>query len=129
LGAPADLTKQLEDAMLWVAFFSLPALLVTAGSSAVAEAPKAKACMVYYTGMVQGVGFRATAVEIAKDYAVTGWVKNLSDGRVQLLAEGPAEDVDKFLEAVRGRWKDNIEKEDLETQTPSGKYKSFDIVK
>jgi acylphosphatase len=88
-----------------------------------------KASMVYYTGNVQGVGFRATAADIAKHYPVTGWVKNLSDGRVQLLAEGPAEAVDKFLKAVRSRWEGNIEKEDVENQTPTGKYQSFEIVK
>ena len=88
-----------------------------------------KACMVYYTGNVQGVGFRATAAEIARDYPVTGWVKNLPDGRVQLLAEGPADAVDKFLKAVRSHWEGNIEKEDVESQTPSDKYQSFDIVK
>ena len=88
-----------------------------------------KACMVNYTGNVQGVGFRAAAADIAKGCAVTGWVKNLSDGRVQLLAEGPAEAVDKFLKAIRSRWEGNIEKEDVESQTPTGKYQSFEIVK
>ena len=88
-----------------------------------------KACMVYYTGNVQGVGFRATAADISKNYPVTGWVKNLSDGRVQLLAEGPAEAVDKFLKTIRSRWEGNIEKEDVESQTPTGKYQSFEIVK
>jgi acylphosphatase len=85
--------------------------------------------MVYYTGKVQGVGFRATAADIAKDYPVTGWVKNLADGRVQLLVEGPEDAVDKFLKAVRARWKDNIEKEKTEEQPVSGKYKSFEVVK
>ena len=88
-----------------------------------------KACLVHYSGKVQGVGFRATTAEIARDHPVTGWVKNLSDGRVELLVEGPEEDVDKFLEAVRKRWKDNIEKEDVEKRAPSGKFKGFEIVK
>jgi acylphosphatase len=88
-----------------------------------------KARMVYYSGKVQGVGFRATVAEIAKDYPVTGWVKNLADGRVQLLVEGPEADVDKFLKAVRTRWKDNIEKEQSEKQTVGGKYKSFEVVR
>ena len=85
--------------------------------------------MVFYSGKVQGVGFRATATEMAKDYPVTGWVKNLDDGRVQLLAEGSAESVDKFLKAIRTRWEDDIQKEESETRTPTGKFKSFDIVK
>ena len=111
--------------------FAAPILLFLSASHAAADSPTKpeKACMVTYTGKVQGVGFRATAVEIAKDYPVVGWVKNLSDGRVQLLAEGPADSVDKFLQAVHAHWERNIEKEDVESQTPTGKYKSFDIDK
>ncbi len=94
------------------------------------EPPKPeKARMVYYSGNVQGVGFRAATADIAKNYPVTGWVKNLDDGRVQLLAEGPAEAVDKFLKAVRRRWGGNIEKEEVDSPEPTGKYKSFDIAK
>ncbi len=107
----------------------LAVLLLFAPASADPPAKPEIACMVYYTGKVQGVGFRATAVEIAKDFPVTGWVKNLSDGRVQLLAEGPADAVDKFLKAIRTHWEGNIEKEDVQSQTPTGDYMSFDIVK
>ena len=83
--------------------------------------------MVYYSGQVQGVGFRATAEKIARDYPVTGWVKNLSDGRVQLLVEGPEGAVMKFLAAVRKHWKRNIEKEQTEERKPTGEHKSFTI--
>ena len=112
----------------------LPLLLVPAaalaGTAARGDAgPDGKpvARMVYYSGKVQGVGFRAIAVDIARDYPVTGWVKNLADGRVQLLVEGPKESVDAFLKAVRTRWKDNIEKEDVQEKSASGKYKKFEI--
>ena|SRR5436309_2525710 len=93
------------------------------------EADPAVGRMVHYSGKVQGVGFRATAVEIARDYPVTGWVKNLDDGRVQLLVEGPPEAVEKFLKAVRTRWKDNITKEQVEPQEPTGKFKGFEIAR
>jgi acylphosphatase len=83
--------------------------------------------MVYYSGQVQGVGFRATAEKIARDYPVTGWVKNLSDGRVQLLVEGPEGAVTKFLAAVRTHWKRNIEKERADERKPTGEYKGFTI--
>jgi acylphosphatase len=88
---------------------------------------KPAARMVYYSGKVQGVGFRATTVAIAQDYPLTGWVKNLKDGRVQLLVEGPADAVDDFLQAVRMRWKRNIDKEQSEKQTVSGKYDKFTV--
>ena len=107
--------------------FALTAMLLS--TAPVADDKPAKACTVYYTGKVQGVGFRATTAEIARDYSVTGWVKNLADGRVQLLVEGSEEAVDKFLKAVRARWKENIEKEEIKSQEASGKYKSFDVAK
>jgi acylphosphatase len=87
------------------------------------------ACVVFYSGKVQGVGFRSSVAEIAHDFPVTGWVKNLEDGRVQLVVEGPEASVEKFLKTVRTRWKDHIEKEENKKQEPSGKYKSFDVVK
>jgi acylphosphatase len=84
--------------------------------------------MVHYTGRVQGVGFRATAADIARDYRVTGWVKNLADGRVQLRVEGPQDEVTKFLKAVRTRWKKNIDKEQVEEQPARGKYTKFEVM-
>ena len=90
--------------------------------------PKPVGRLVHYSGRVQGVGFRAASARIARDFPVTGWVKNLSDGRVQLLVEGPADAVDNFLKAVRKHWKDNIEQEKIEEQPVSGKYKKFEVV-
>jgi len=101
--------------------------VVAAADDPKKDVPAAVAREVYYSGRVQGVGFRAAAVEIARDYPVTGWVKNLDDGRVQLLVEGKEEDVKKFLDAVRKRWKWNIEKEDAEEKKPTGEYKTFSI--
>src|SRR5207302_300055 len=69
------------------------------------------ALMVFFSGRVQGVGFRATAASLARDYPVTGWVKNLSDGRVQLLAEGPEEAVRAFLHDVRAPFRGGAEDE------------------
>jgi acylphosphatase len=86
---------------------------------------KPAARLVYYSGQVQGVGFRATAERIGKDFPVTGWVKNLADGRVQLLAEGPSDAIEAFLKAVRSHWKDSIKKEEAGEQPVSGKYKEF----
>jgi acylphosphatase len=88
---------------------------------------EAVARMVHYSGMVQGVGFRATVADIARDYPLTGWVKNLDDGRVQLYVEGREEDVKKFLAAVRKRWEKNIEKEETEEKKATGEYKKFSI--
>jgi acylphosphatase len=86
-----------------------------------------KATLVRYSGMVQGVGFRATAVMIARDHPVAGFVKNLPDGRVELWAEGVPADVDKFLKAIRDHWKDDISKEEAEDRKPTGNFKTFEI--
>jgi acylphosphatase len=91
--------------------------------------PAATARLVHYSGTVQGVGFRATAADIARGYPVTGWVKNLADGRVQLLAEGDEDAVEKFLGAVRDHWRTNITKEQTEKQAASGTFKSFEVVR
>jgi acylphosphatase len=50
--------------------------------------------------MVQGVGFRYTARSIATGFAVAGYVRNLRDGRVELVAEGEPAELDKFLAAI-----------------------------
>jgi acylphosphatase len=56
----------------------------------------------FYTGRVQGVGFRYSVKQIAAGYEVTGWVRNLADGRVELLANGEVSEVEAFLEAIAG---------------------------
>ena len=83
--------------------------------------------MVYYSGSVQGVGFRATTAHLARSYPITGWVRNLPDGQVQLLVEGPAERVEAFLLAVRSYWRDYLKGEQQEQQPVSGKHTGFTI--
>jgi len=56
---------------------------------------------VLYEGRVQGVGFRFSVKEIAQGYEVTGLVKNLIDGRVQLEVQGERDEVEAFLQAVQ----------------------------
>jgi acylphosphatase len=85
------------------------------------------ALLVHYAGRVQGVGFRATAAALARDYSITGWVKNLWDGRVQLHAEGPHDKVRAFLADVRSRFRGYIEDEQIEKDSPSGPSTRFEI--
>jgi acylphosphatase len=56
---------------------------------------------VRYTGDVQGVGFRWRATHCAEGRGVDGWVRNLPDGSVELVAEGPRAAVEAFLAAIR----------------------------
>ena len=55
---------------------------------------------VFYAGRVQGVGFRMSVKQIACGYEVVGWVKNLSDGRVEMIAEGDKAELEAFLEGI-----------------------------
>ena len=85
--------------------------------------------VVYYAGDVQGVGFRATAASLARRHpAVRGWVRNLPDGRVELLADGPAEAVEAFLAAVRDRMAGSIESETAADCEPDDGLDGFRIV-
>jgi len=52
---------------------------------------------IWVSGKVQGVWYRATTVEEARKLRLTGWVKNLSDGGVEIVAEGPKESLDKLI--------------------------------
>jgi len=54
-----------------------------------------------YSGQVQGVGFRYTTKTVAAGFEITGIVRNLSDGRVELTAEGAREELAAFRQAVR----------------------------
>jgi acylphosphatase len=56
--------------------------------------------VVFYSGRVQGVGFRVTARQIACGYDVTGLVRNLPDGRVELIVEGAKGELEAFLQAI-----------------------------
>jgi acylphosphatase len=55
---------------------------------------------VYFSGHVQGVGFRYAVKALSLEFDVTGWVKNLEDGRVDMLAEGDQDELEAFQEAI-----------------------------
>jgi acylphosphatase len=56
---------------------------------------------VCFSGRVQGVGFRFTCQSLARSFEVAGHVRNLADGRVELVAEGEPIELDKFLAAIQ----------------------------
>jgi acylphosphatase len=82
---------------------------------------------VHYSGDVQGVGFRYTVRSLARGFLVTGFVRNLSDGSVQLVAEGDAAEIVAFLDAIRhemGQYIGNVQ----ETIRPAaGSFPTFEI--
>ncbi len=82
---------------------------------------------VYFTGCVQGVGFRYTAESIAARFAVTGFVRNLNDGRVELVAEASEAELDRFQDAVEEALRANIREVSATNTTPTGEFTSFRI--
>lgn len=82
---------------------------------------------VYFSGRVQGVGFRYTTKQISNRFAVSGWVRNLPDGRVELLAEGAEDELKNFLAAVRDRMDRYIKNTEVDWGIGSGLYTLFEI--
>jgi acylphosphatase len=82
---------------------------------------------VLYSGRVQGVGFRYTAERATQGLAVTGFVRNLRDGRVELVAEGTAIELDRLLAAISQAMGVNIEDQAVEIGPASGKFTAFKI--
>lgn len=83
---------------------------------------------VYFSGKVQGVGFRYTAKTVAAGYDVSGAVRNLADGRVELVAEGMREELEAFLEGIRDSGVGPLIKhEQLGWAEPEGKFRGFEI--
>lgn len=82
---------------------------------------------VHYTGHVQGVGFRYTTLQVAKEYEVSGYVKNLVDGRVLLEAEGRAAEVEAFVAAVAERLHGYVRKAEMVKQTRASQFEGFVI--
>lgn len=83
---------------------------------------------VFYSGRVQGVGFRYTARELACGFEVTGSVRNVPDGRVELVAEGDEEEVNGFLEAIRhSQLGSHIRGEDVNWGRATGEFTRFEI--
>jgi acylphosphatase len=82
---------------------------------------------VFFSGTVQGVGFRYAALNVARGHAVTGWVRNRSDGRVEMVAEGTQEELESFIENVENTMKGYISGKEILWDVPTGEWQSFGI--
>jgi len=85
---------------------------------------------VFYSGRVQGVGFRYTVKTLASGFEATGIVRNLPDGRVELAAEGTREELEAFRCAIQdsevGRF---IRNEEAAWSEATGEFRGFEIVR
>ena len=80
---------------------------------------------VFFTGRVQGVGFRYAALQAAMEFEVSGTVCNLADGRVQLEAEGRAAEVAAFVAAVEERMHGHIRTTERTAQKRPAQFRGF----
>jgi acylphosphatase len=85
---------------------------------------------VFYSGRVQGVGFRYQTRQVASGFEVTGIVRNLPDGRVELIAEGDQAELREFQTAVRDCGLGPMIRDEQEFWTePKGEFRGFEIVR
>jgi acylphosphatase len=82
---------------------------------------------VYFSGHVQGVGFRYSVLQVAKEFDVAGFVTNLADGRVQLEAEGRSVDVGAFIEAVLEKMHGYVRKVERSERRREAQHTGFTI--
>jgi acylphosphatase len=84
---------------------------------------------VIYSGSVQGVGFRYTTKTVATGFELTGTVRNLSDGRVELAAEGARDELEAFSQAIRDSGLAHfIRKEEVSWSEARNDLRGFEIV-
>jgi acylphosphatase len=82
---------------------------------------------VFYSGRVQGVGFRYQTLQVAKGFEVAGYVCNLPDGRVQLEVEGAPDEVEGFLAAVTSQMEGYIRKSERSSHRRAPQFRGFSI--
>ena len=82
----------------------------------------------FVAGQVQGVGFRYYVHRTARQHYLTGWVRNLSDGRVEIMAEGDERELEDFLAKIKrgSRWS-TVNDVEIEWLNYEKKFRSFEI--
>lgn len=82
---------------------------------------------IHFTGHVQGVGFRYTALQVAKEFEVAGFVKNLADGRVLVEAEGAPAEISAFVEALQEKMHGYVRKVERASGQRVPQFRGFAI--
>jgi acylphosphatase len=96
--------------------------------SAPASTNDLKRVHAFVSGRVQGVGFRAFTRQSAVGLRLRGWVRNLKDGRVECVAEGPAAELDKLMQAVsKGPASARVDRVERKEEPYTGDFKAFEI--
>jgi acylphosphatase len=82
---------------------------------------------IFYSGKVQGVGFRFTAREVAHELSVLGWVKNIKDGRVEILAEAEEDVLKEFLTKINQCFSGYLQDTRVQWLAATGEFTDFAI--
>ena len=80
-----------------------------------------------FSGHVQGVGFRATAASLARRHSVRGFVRNLPDGSVEIIVEGAAPAIARFVDEVRAVFSNHIRDERDSQKPATGEFVDFQV--
>jgi acylphosphatase len=92
--------------------------------------PSRRRMIVHYSGRVQGIGFRYTAKTVATGFEIVGTVRNLPDGRVELIAEGALTELDAFRLALQDAGLAGfIHNEHVEWAEVQNQFRNFEIVR
>ncbi len=81
----------------------------------------------FFSGTVQGVWFRATSRNLAQKHNVSGWVRNLDDTRVEIIAEADSQDLKNYLTELKEKYRHNIVDIEKKENKYTGKYSGFTI--
>ncbi|MFH0938437.1 MAG: acylphosphatase [Planctomycetota bacterium] len=87
-----------------------------------------KRLRVFFSGSVQGVGFRYTAVTLAASYNLTGWVRNTQDGRVELVAEGSVAEIEEYIENLRREMGAYVRSIERNEEIATGEFTRFNVI-
>lgn len=83
---------------------------------------------IFIEGRVQGVFYRVWARDTARKLGLTGWVRNLADGRVEAVIEGEKDKVNQLIELIKeGPRLANVEHMDVSWEQASGEFEDFEI--
>lgn len=82
---------------------------------------------VFYSGRVQGVGFRFTTEDIARELGITGWVMNLRDGGVEVVAEAEESILKDFLSRIQQYFRSYIRNAEVRWEEAVGEFRDFVI--
>jgi len=82
---------------------------------------------IIFTGFVQGVGFRFTSHRISNRYGLSGWVRNLPNGTVEMFVQGPEESIQSCSKDIQEAFRGYIQEAKTENVPPDPKLKGFQV--